>query len=160
MSETAPSNALGNKPVQSRKVAEQVLWLRDGQETTPMHVIKLGYLCHGWMLGIHARSLLSEPVEAWRYGPVVPSIYHRYKSFRANAIDAELIDRSSDFDDDQKRIISDVVEAYRHYEAWMLSSITHQRGTPWDEIYRQGLGEGAIIPNKLIQRHYEQLARA
>ena len=150
----------GNRPVHSRKVAEQVLWLRDGQETTPMHVIKLAYLCHGWMLGIHARSLLSEPVEAWRYGPVVPSIHRRYKSFRTDAIETELVDRSSDLDDDQKRIMSDVIEAYREYEAWMLSSITHKRGTPWDKTYRWGLGEGAIIPNKLIRRHYERMARA
>ena len=37
-----------------------------------MHAIKLVYLCHGWMLGIYGRSLIGEPVEAWRYGPVVP----------------------------------------------------------------------------------------
>ena len=160
MNKITQSETQGCKPVHSRKVAEQVLWLRDGQETTPMHVIKLAYLCHGWMLGIHARSLLSEPVEAWRYGPVVPSIYHRYKSFRADVIDTELVDRSNDFDKDQKRIMSGVIDAYRKYEAWMLSSITHKRGTPWDKTYRQGLGEGAIIPNKLIQRHYEQMARA
>ena len=160
MNKITKSETHGKRPVQSRKVAEQVLWLRDGQETTPMHVIKLAYLCHGWMLGIHAHSLLSEPVEAWRYGPVVPSIHRRYKSFRANAIDTELVDRSSDLDDDQKRIMSDVIEAYREYEAWMLSSITHKRGTPWDKTYRWGLGEGAIIPNKLIRRHYERMARA
>ncbi len=160
MNMTTQPETHGKRPVQSRKVAEQVLWLRDGQETTPMHVIKLAYLSHGWMLGIHARSLLSEPVEAWRYGPVVPSIHRRCKSFRANAIDTELVDRSSDLDDDQKRIMSDVIEAYREYEAWMLSSITHKRGTPWDKTYRWGLGEGAIIPNKLIRRHYERMARA
>ena len=160
MNKITQSEPQRNKPVQSRKVAEQVLWLRDGQETTPMHVIKLAYLCHCWMLGIHARSLLIEPVEAWRYGPVVPSIYRRYKSFRADAIDTELIDRSNDFDYDQMGIMSGVVEAYREYEAWMLSSITHKRGTPWDKIYGQGLGEGAIIPNKLIQRHYVRMARA
>ena len=160
MSKPTQSETRRHRPVQSRKVAEQVLWLRASQETTPMHVIKLAYLCHGWMLGIHARSLLSEPVEAWRYGPVVPSIYHRYKSFRADAIDTELVDRSRDFDDDQKNIMLGVVEAYREYEAWMLSSITHKQGTPWEKTYRRGHGEGAIIPNKLIQKHYEQMAKA
>ena len=87
MNKTMQSETHRNGQVQSRKVAEQVLWLREGQETTPMHVIKPTYLCHGWMPGIHARSLLSEPVEARRYGPVVPSIYHRYKSFRAPDFD-------------------------------------------------------------------------
>ena len=42
----------------SRTVAEQILWLRKVQPTTPMHVIKLVYLCHGWMLGNFDRGLI------------------------------------------------------------------------------------------------------
>ena len=44
-----------------------------------MHVLKLVYVCHGWMLGIHGAPLITEPVEAWTYSPVVPTVYHRYK---------------------------------------------------------------------------------
>ena len=58
-------------------VAEQILWLRREIDTTPMHVIKLVYLAHGWMLGFTSRALINEAVEAWTYGPVVPSTYYR-----------------------------------------------------------------------------------
>ena len=62
-------------------IAEQILWQRRDVDTTPMHVLKLTYLCHGWMLGIYDHALINEPVEAWQYGPVVPSLYHKYKKF-------------------------------------------------------------------------------
>ena len=139
-----------------RMVAEQIVWRRPQEKTTPMHVIKLVYLSHGWMLGIHGRSLIAEPVEAWRYGPVVPSVYHLYKSFRGGPIVTERVDRTSVFDDEQSSLIDAVVDAYRKYTAWMLSSITHQPGTPWDKVYMNGRGEGAIIPNRMIQDHYRQ----
>ena len=70
-----------NQSVSSILVADQILWLRREIESTPMHMIKLVYLSHGWMLGLRERSLINEAVEAWRYGPVVPSVYHRFKSF-------------------------------------------------------------------------------
>ena len=97
-----------------------------------MHVLKLVYLCHGWMLGLNDSSLINEPVEAWTYGPVVPSIYHRYKSFGGDNITAEPVDRASVFTDEQLEIVEGVVGAYRDHSALSLSNITHQQGTPWD----------------------------
>lgn len=125
-----------------------------------MHVIKLTYLCHGWMLGIFGRALIVEPAEAWRYGPVVPSVYHAYKSFTADPIETELIDRSGELDSQQTALMDSVLNAYESYSAWDLSAITHQPGTPWHRVYKSGRGEGAIIPNKLIRRHYEERVAA
>ena len=139
----------------AREVAEQILWLRQGIDTTPMHVIKLVYLCHGWMLGICDRPLVVESAEAWRYGPVVPPVYHAYKSFGGEPIETVPTDRSDEFDEEQKELMHAVLDAYRNHTAWALSAITHQPGTPWHDVYRGGWGVGAIIPNKLIRRHYK-----
>ena len=142
-----------------RTVAEQILWFRRDVSTTPMHVLKLVYLCHGWMLGIFGRGLIAEPVEAWRYGPVVPTIYHTYKSFRGDSIATEPVDKSAELDDSQNGLLSAVLHAYRDYSAWDLSAITHQPGTPWHEVYNSGRGEGAIIPDSLIKKHYAERLR-
>ena len=122
-----------------------------------MHIIKLTYICHGWSLGIAERPLISEPVEAWQYGPVVPSLYHRYKSFRADPIKVVLLDRSEEFDDQQRNMVEVIEDAYRKCTALDLSGLTHQPGTPWDIVQRE-YGVGAIIPNELIQEHYHKLA--
>ena len=148
-----------HEPQLSRTVAQQVLWLRREIPTTPMHVIKLVYLCHGWMLGICGRPLITEAAEAWRYGPVVPTVYRAYKSFGGDPIDAVPIDCSSKFDEEQTELMDAVLDAYRDYTAWSLSAITHQPGTPWHTVYRGGWGENAIIPNKLIRKHYEARIR-
>ena len=138
-----------------RLVAEQILWIRRAIETTPMHILKLVYLCHGWMLGNTGHKLINEPVEAWRYGPVVPSVYHLYKSFGGDDIDVEPIDKSDDLSSYQVRLIEAVADAYKAHSALSLSSITHQKGSPWHQVYREGSGLGAIIPDKIIQRYYE-----
>ncbi len=140
-----------------RLAAEQILWLRRGTETTPMHVLKLVYISHGWTLGLYGRSLINEPAEAWRYGPVVPSVYHRYKSFRGDAITTEPVDRSDAFDDEQRDVIEQVHEVYGDFTALQLSALTHKPGTPWDVTYRE-YGAGVIIPNELIRDYYERLA--
>lgn len=140
-------------------VADQLLWRRSGVSTTPMQVLKLTYLCHGWMLGVFKRALINEPVEAWRYGPVVPSIYHAYKSFGRHPIETELVDRTGKFDAEQRSLIDAVLEAYKDYTAWQLSAITHQPDTPWAKVYGDGRGEGAIIPDRLILSHYEDRVR-
>lgn len=144
----------------SQVVAEQILWMRRDLPTTPMHVLKLSYICHGWMLGIYGEPLIQESVEAWRYGPVIPDVYRRYKSFRGEPIDAIPIDRSESLGDLENNLISAVLKAYKDYTGWQLSSITHQPGTPWHKVYNGGDGENAIIPNKVIKEYYEGRARS
>ena len=144
----------------SRLIAEQILCYRNDQleTTTPMHVIKLVYICHGWMLGIHGQSLIREAVEAWRYGPVVPSVYHYYKSYRGNPITRIPNDNGKEFEDVELRLVHSVLDAYRDYTALQLSAITHQEDTPWAIVYGDGSGEGSIIPNEIIRDYYERLA--
>ena len=141
------------------QVAEQILWLRREIDTTPMHLLKLTFLAHGWMLGLNGKALVYDAVEAWRYGPVIPNIYHRYKSFGGDAVTAEPIDGTDRFSDSQQSLIEEVVEAYRSYTAFDLSDITHRPGTPWDLVYRT-YGEGAIIPNELIRDYYRERAKS
>ena len=140
-------------------VAHHLLWLRRNIETTPMHVIKLVYLSHGWMLGAYHRPLLGEPVEAWQYGPVVPSVYHTFKSFGADPVSIEAVDMSPHFDEDQRQNIESVIESYKGYTAIDLSDITHRAGTPWDKTVRQH-GVGSIIPDRLIEDHYSTMLKA
>lgn len=146
-------------PVAPYLVADQILWSRaelNVHPTTPMHVLKLSYLAHGWLLGWENRALINEPVEAWTYGPVVPSLYHRYKSFGAGSIKVEMTDRSASFDEDQLETVNFVINSYSDFSALELSQITHEEGTPWHTV-KETSGLGAIIPNDLIARYYHDL---
>ena len=45
-------------------VAQHILWLRKGKETTPMQLLKLVYICHGITLALTGKSLIRDPVQA------------------------------------------------------------------------------------------------
>ncbi|MCS1410885.1 MAG: hypothetical protein M2R45_04080 [Verrucomicrobia subdivision 3 bacterium] len=141
----------------AKLVEDQILWLRRDIRTTPMHIVKLVYIAHGWMLGLHNRPLVSEAVHAWQYGPVIPETYHRYKSFVSRAIRSNPVDRTKDFSEDQSDVIQRVDTDYRRYSAFRLSTVTHEEGTPWYDV-TQEYGDGYIIPNDLIKKHYKKLA--
>ena len=53
---------------------------------TPMKLVKLVYIAHGWHLGITNNALIDENPEAWKYGPVIPRVYHTFKKFGKNPV--------------------------------------------------------------------------
>ena len=136
-------------------VAEQIRWLRtnEGEPTTPLHLVKLVYISHGWMLGIYGVPLIREDVEAWKYGPVIPAVYHRYKPFGGYHIHLPAKCREGQIGEDQQELVEVVEEGYRRFSAVHLSAMTHKSGSPWDITVKEK-GLGAVISTSLIQKHY------
>lgn len=148
-----------NRPQSSLYVAEYLLQAleQSDKRTSALGIIKLVYLCHAWMLGVHGRPMISEPVEAWRYGPVVPSVYQRYKHWRSSNIrETDVEVKEGVLDEEQESIIQQVVEAYGDFLPWQLSSITHEKGTPWHEVYNGGKGLFEVIPDEKIKDYYQR----
>ena len=58
----------------SRTVANEFLKLadKDNDTLTPMQLLKLVFIAHGWCLGLLGRHLIKDSIEAWQYGPVIP----------------------------------------------------------------------------------------
>jgi uncharacterized phage-associated protein len=105
------------------------------------------------MLGLYRRHLINEPVEAWRYGPVLPNLYQKIKQFRSNpviCIDSECV---SQFDDDENDIIKQVYEIYGSWNGIQLSELTHEKDSPWDKTWSNGK---LIISNDLIENFYQR----
>ncbi len=147
---------LGNPP---NLVAEYVLKLANDQNNplTPMQVLKLVYISHGWHLGLYGRPLVNEPIEAWQYGPVIPSVYHRYKRFGSKFIDDAPEALPSGFDSSEVSTLNQVFQGYGKRSGVSLSSLTHEPGTPWSITVQQS-GIGAVISNDLIEDYYRRLA--
>ncbi len=57
---------------------------------TPMKLLKLVYVAHGWYLGGTGEPLIHDPIMAWRYGPVIPSLYHEVKKYRSRGITSKI----------------------------------------------------------------------
>lgn len=129
-----------------------------GDLLTPMKLLKLVYIAHGWNLGITSKPLINEVTEAWKYGPVVPSVYYAFKNYGDNNITSMLNTSSgSDIDDDTKKLLDKVMLAYKNHNGLQLSTLTHQIGTPWYIVWHEmgaKASQSIPIPNNLIKEHY------
>lgn len=138
--------------------------LAEGVDLTPMKLLKLVYIAHGWHLGIEGEPLIGEAVEAWQYGPVIPTVYNAFKKygnegikepayiFEGFRIVTPMIENET-----TKVFLDKIWDVYKKYNGLQLSSLTHQIDTPWDRVWNKEDGKkraSAKIPNNYIQQHY------
>lgn len=142
---------------QSLQIAKIILDLakQENSVLTPMQLIKLVYLSHGWMLGLHSKPLINEEVEAWKYGPVIPKLYHEIKHYRSQPVENINYD-SGAVDKDSQDIINQVYKKYGHLPGITLSMVTHETNSPWEMTWNNG---GTVISNDLIAYYYQGLAK-
>lgn len=140
-----------------------------GKRLTPLQLIKLVYIAHGWYLALTSKPLIRETPQAWQYGPVVPSLYQEFKEFGNSPITRRCekfaFGTPSELPPDGEdgglhRFLQKIWNVYGKYTGAQLSTLTHQVGTPWHDVwYNQGGKDrhGADIPNDLIRAHYQEL---
>lgn len=126
------------------------------QYYTPMQLLKLAYIAHGWMLALFNRPLFNEKVEAWKYGPVIPELYEAVKHYKANPVKELTVNSNDVFDIQEQGVIDYVINAYGHIDGITLSQITHAPNTPWSMTYDH-VDWGNEISNNLITNHYKLL---
>ncbi len=167
--------------MQAEAIANHILDVASETATalTQMQVIKLAYIAHGWNLALKEKPLFDDPVQAWDHGPVIPDLYHAFKSFKKKPVTSkakifDIVDGKlqltepsiNDLDDNERafvdQLIRKILSSYGHLTAWQLRDITHMPGTPWHTItqqYEAEIPKKLQIPNELIMKHYkDQLA--
>ena len=143
-----------------------------GGGLTPLQVIKLTYIAHGYSLALLNEALIEEEVEAWKYGPVVPSVYHAAKKYGGRKItellysgmptsDEEGVKSAIAFisgrmSDGQKAVLDGVLAVYGKFTGFELTDRTHIQGSPWKRFYRPR-SYGRKIPNSFIKSHYKEI---
>jgi uncharacterized phage-associated protein len=126
---------------------------------TPMQLIKLVYVAHGYMLGKYGRPLLDEPVQAWQYGPVVPTVYRAVKDYHSAPVERVAgATQGQVFSDKEREVMDNVARTYGRYTGIVLSSATHRPGTPWQRTWELA-GKNAPISNDLIENFYANMLR-
>lgn len=128
-----------------------------GDTLSPLQVIKLVYLAHGFMLGLYGRALVNEEAEAWTYGPVFRSLYRQVRKYGSQPVQP-LSGSAEKFDELEDDIITQVYEKYGGKTAMWLSKLTHQPDSPWSQVWNDGRGHSAKISNDLLEDYYSRLA--
>ena len=142
---------------------------------SPLKLQKLVYVAHAWHLALTDGIPLVEDewVEAWKYGPVFPSIYHEFKKFgnrKITAFGTDIVRNGDDFEVVEPmletsetpvfKLLDRIWEVYGKYSGIELSNMTHASGSPWD-IARQdgGAKRNLHIENDDIADYYRKLMR-
>lgn len=112
--------------------------LQDGSMDN-LKVNKMVYYAQAWSIAKNKRLLFDEDIQAWDYGPVIPSVYHAYKSCGKNSIaePQEHFDESRLSAEDLELLI-DVYQTYGKYTGRALIDMTHSPDEPWKHVYRYG----------------------
>lgn len=127
-----------------------------GESLNPIKLQKLVYYAHGWYSGYTKKPLIDEAVEAWQYGPVIPSLYHEFKRFGSGVIRGKAVEYVGfgspaavipPADPDIRKFLTNVWNSYGRYTGVALSEMTHASGTPWDTTWSKCPGvRGQDIP--------------
>lgn len=124
-------------------------------DISPMKLIKLAFLSHGFHIAYVDKPLFNDDIVAWQYGPVIPSIYFKVNHYRSKPIRSDLFDGEDEpLDDDAKKVIDAVMNTYGRHEALELSTITHMKDSPWAIAIKEN-GPGAVISESVIRKYYK-----
>jgi uncharacterized phage-associated protein len=139
---------------------------KEGKEIRLLGLIKRVYITHGFTLALYDRSALNprfDVVEAWKLGPVIPSVYHSFKHFKTDPITEESV-VFTDYnkfefpelkDKEVKHVANSVWKRYIDYSDFEMIKLLHREGTPWGMCYVEG--ENREIPDLYTRVFYKKL---
>ena len=137
-------------------IADYFLAMQNALATSaPINNMKMQKLCYyaqGFALAKLKQPLFFEHIEAWKHGPVVPSLWHKYKDFGYQPLPApdQSIDRKK-FSWEIRLLLHEVARSYGHLSDWELRNKTHTE-SPWLDT-----PDGAAITHQRMRNFFGTL---
>ncbi len=124
----------------------------DDDYITNLKLNKLLYYAQGVSLARRDKTLFEEDIEAWKYGPVIPSIYKKYKDLGKMPIQETDANYTPEvFTAQEIGILLDVMREFGIFTGGKLVSLTHAPDTPWSKSFSNN---ERIISNKDIKSYF------
>jgi uncharacterized phage-associated protein len=131
--------------------------IKEDNPVTQMKLQKMVYFAHGYHLAVYGKPLIEEEFEAWKFGPVIPSIYHAYKLFGSEPItdlflisnESELEEKSLNLLETAKEAIDYTWEATKNVSANTLSAWSHKVGSPWADAFKPNVNSIPIRNDRI-----------
>jgi uncharacterized phage-associated protein len=124
---------------------------KEREGITNLKLQKVLYFAQAYFLAKLGRPLFSDNIEAWEYGPVVPSVYRKYKGNESNPIIFK--EDSSSVTTEDKEVLQKIWNTFGGFSASRLVDITHAH-TPWRDAYQT---PRKVISNKALKEYYTPL---
>jgi uncharacterized phage-associated protein len=130
-----------------------------GWKMTNLRLQKLLYIAHMCCLGQTGNPLIDGRFEAWDFGPVEPTLYHKLKAFGNKEIPDIFACSSLPAASVEREIVASVHEQLKELSTSRLVAITHWDDGAWAKYYAPNRS-GIEIPNNDICYEYAKRACA
>lgn len=133
-------------------IAKEILnqCYKKGKSISNLKLQKLLYYVQGFSFQKTNKPAFDDDICAWKYGPVVPTVYEYFDCYASKNITGKFPDVK--LDDRTKWIVYNVVNTYAEIPTWELVEKTH-REDPWKLIYMV-FGVDSIIPKASIKKYF------
>ena len=123
--------------------------ISSGREITNLLLQKVLYYVKAISEIFEGESIILEPCEAWKFGPVFPSVYEKYREYGKQEIEINLSKEYVNelLSEKEKQVTDYVMNTFGIYNAWFLKDLTHLE-EPWIAA-RKGLSEDDASRNQM-----------
>jgi uncharacterized phage-associated protein len=132
----------------------------NGDIITNLKLQKLLYYAQAWYMVHHdGKKLFNDDIEAWKHGPVVRSIYDKYKRYGNGLIDKEELCEDNAFGLAQCdcEFINGFLSEFMQYTASVLVNMIH-REDPWlDAFDKDDQMHSDVISPDSMYRFYKDM---
>jgi uncharacterized phage-associated protein len=135
---------------------------KSNNETAPLSVlqlIKLVYISHGWNLAINDAPLISDKIEAWKYGPVMPSLQSLFEGYNLRKDDKVQnfpMEEINCIRPNHRILLNKVYAKHKHVFSKDLTALMHKEDTPWYKVWDNSAGKDKPIGDSLTKEHYSK----
>lgn len=135
------------------KIAED---MEGGDPLSLLKLLKLMHYAEGSFLATERGSLFSNPIIAWRHGPVIKSLWDLYadEPYSLPVSDDEKQQLSLICKEDQD-LLEDVFQTFGQLSAWKLRNMMLQE-TPWIKATNNGEIMNCEIKRELIKAYFKE----
>lgn len=120
---------------------------------SPLKLQKILYFVQADFLVSTGKPCFSDEIFAYDYGPVIPSVYQKYKIYGGGFIPCRYSDSFIISKADKERI-NEMVDLCQPYSATELTAIIHQQA-PWKNNYHSD--SHAVIPKMEIEEYFRSI---
>jgi uncharacterized phage-associated protein len=124
----------------------------DGHPISNLQLQKILYYIQSAFLKKEHRALFDDEIEAWKFGPVVRSVYRAYCGYGSSLI-YESEPPDAVFLPEESMLMDRVIDEKRGLSAWELVMQTHAQGTPWERMTHGNANGKVVIPKEMIAFH-------
>lgn len=138
------------------QIAEYVIKYSTSQRVpvSNLRLQKVLYFIQAEFLVSKNSPCFNDRIEAWGLGPVIPTVYRKYKIFGASSIPVPNITNAGrGISKEDIELINEMVDQCNHYSTSSLVEITHKQ-SPWIKAYNSCFSKE--MSHKSIREYFKE----